>query len=128
MSAALVERPLLVSPSLATTLGLEAALLYQLIAEWLPLLTGRENQGQQWFLIDKDQLSKQLPFWDLSKIEEVLRTLHDQGLIIIGAALMSNAQNIRLALPRSQKTDDFASVNHTTLRSLDNKPITHLNP
>jgi hypothetical protein len=26
---------------------------------------------------------------------------------------MSNAQNIRLALPRSQKTDDFASVNHT---------------
>jgi hypothetical protein len=66
MSAALVERPLLVSPSLATTLGLEAALLYQLIAEWLPLLTGRENQGQQWFLIDKDQLSKQLPFWDLS--------------------------------------------------------------
>ena len=110
MSAALVERPLLVSPSLATTLGLEAALLYQLIAEWLPLLTGRESQGQQWFLIAKDQLSNQLPFWDSNKIEEVLRTLHDQGLIIIGAALMSNAQNIRLALPGSQKPGDFASV------------------
>ncbi|MBW2940345.1 DnaT-like ssDNA-binding domain-containing protein [Zhongshania aquimaris] len=112
MSAALVERPLLVSPSLAATLGLEAALLYQLIAEWLPLLTGRENQGQRWFLIDKDQLSKQLPFWDLNKIEEVLRTLHNQGLIIIGAALMSNAQNIRLALPKSQKADD-AGVNQS---------------
>jgi hypothetical protein len=111
MSAALVERPLLVSPSLAATLGLEAALLYQLLAEWLPLLTGRESQGQHWFLIDKDQLVKQLPFWDLSKIEDVLRTLHDQGLIIIGAALMSNAQNIRLALPRHQQPEQVASSN-----------------
>tara|TARA_R110001592_G_scaffold112297_4_gene310389 strand:+ start:25888 stop:27066 length:1179 start_codon:yes stop_codon:yes gene_type:complete len=109
MSAALVERPLLVSPSLAATLGLEAALLYQLLAEWLPLLTGRDSQGQHWFLIDKDQLVKQLPFWDLDKIEDVLRTLHDQGLIIIGAALMSNAQNIRLALPRHQQAEQTAS-------------------
>ena len=68
MSTALVERPLLVSPSLAATLGLEAALLYQLLAEWLPLLNGQNNQGQHWFLIDRNQLSKQLPFWDADKI------------------------------------------------------------
>ncbi|WP_373095926.1 DnaT-like ssDNA-binding domain-containing protein [Zhongshania sp.] len=102
MSAALVERQLLVSPSLAATLGLEAALLYQLLAEWLPLLDYRESQGVQWYIIDKQRLNNQLPFWDMNKIEEVLRTLHDQGLIIIGAALMSNAQNIRLAFPQAK--------------------------
>ena len=83
MSAAFVERQLLVSPSLAATLGLEAALLYQLLAEWLPLLDSRESQGIQWYIIDKQRLNKQLPFWDMDKIEEVLRTLNDQGLIII---------------------------------------------
>jgi hypothetical protein len=98
MSAAMIERPLMVSPSLAATLGLEAALLYQLIAEWLPLIEGREAQSQMWYLLDKQRLTEKLPFWDQTKIDQVLRILHDQGLIIIGAALMSNAQNIRLAL------------------------------
>jgi len=102
MSAAFVERQLLVSPSLAATLGLEAALLYQLLADWLPLLDSRESQGVAWYIIDKQRLNKQLPFWGMDKIEEVLRTLSDQGVIIIGAALMSNAQNIRLALAQSK--------------------------
>ena len=102
MSAAFVERQLLVSPSLAATLGLEEALLYQLLAEWLPLLDSRESQGIHWYIIDKQRLNKQLPFWDMHKIEEVLRTLNDQGLIIIGAALMSNAQNIRIAFTQSK--------------------------
>lgn len=104
MSAAFVERQLLVSPSLAATLGLEAALLYQLLAEWLPLLDSRESQGIHWYIIDKQRLNKQLPFWEMSKIEEVLRTLNDQGLIIIGAALMSNAQNIRIAFTQAKTT------------------------
>ncbi|CAA0082608.1 Uncharacterised protein [Zhongshania aliphaticivorans] len=128
MSAALVERPLIVSPSLATTLGLEAALLYQLLAEWLPLLPGQENQGQRWFLINKDQLSKQLPFWDLTKIDEVLRTLHDQGLIIIGAALMSNAQNIRLALPERQQTQDTSKIHKTSAAAVVDKTPRAGNP
>jgi len=114
MSAALVERPLLVSPSLAATLGLEAALLYQLLADWLPLLNGQDSQGQHWFLIDKNQLGRQLPFWDLNKIENVLRTLHDQGLIIIGAALMSNAQNIRFALSQPQRSPELTNKSPRT--------------
>ena len=117
MSTALVERPLLVSPSLAATLGLEAALLYQLLAEWLPLLNGQNNQGQHWFLIDRNQLSKQLPFWDADKINEVLRTLHDQGLIIIGAALMSNAQNIRIALPQSEPPQELTHNTHDSAQA-----------
>jgi hypothetical protein len=125
MSAALVERPLLVSPSLATTLGLEAALLYQLIAEWLPLLSGRENQGQHWFLIDKNQLTRQLPFWDENKIDEVLRTLHDQGLIIIGAALMSNAQNIRIALPQRKQATESEHIKNSDHTSSSAKTAAH---
>ncbi|WP_373090498.1 DnaT-like ssDNA-binding domain-containing protein [Zhongshania sp.] len=124
MSAAFVERQLLVSPSLAATLGLEAALLYQLLAEWLPLLDSRESQGIQWYIIDKQRLNTQLPFWDMEKIEEVLRTLNDQGLIIIGAALMSNAQNIRLAFTQAKSAAQAMQANTAAARTESPTPQT----
>lgn len=99
MSAPLLERPLLVSPSLATTIGLECALLYQLLSDWQPLLESRPRQGQNWLLLDRQRLEEQLPFWQSTEIDRVLQQLHDQGLIIIGGALISNARNIRFALP-----------------------------
>ncbi len=102
MSAPLLERPLLVSPTLAATIGLEGALLYQLLAEWQPLLESRPRQGQDWHLLDRQRLEEQLPFWQSSEIDRQLQQLHDQGLIIIGGALISNARNIRFALPSRQ--------------------------
>lgn len=95
----MLERPLLVSPSLAATIGLEAALLYQLLSDWLPLLDPHHRQGLDWHVIDKARLGAQLPFWNSATIESTLRTLADQGLIVIGGALLDNAHNIRLALP-----------------------------
>ncbi|WP_232787452.1 DnaT-like ssDNA-binding domain-containing protein [Spongiibacter nanhainus] len=103
----LLERPLLVSPTLAATLGLEAALLYQLLSDWLPLLDSHHRDGLNWQVIDKSRLETQLPFWDRSQIESTLRTLADQGLIVLGGALLDNAQNIRLALRRA---DDHSSA------------------
>jgi hypothetical protein len=96
----LVERPLMVSPSLAATIGLDAALLYQLLAEWQLLLDAHVKQGQHWHLIELAKLEAQLPFWETEKILDVLRILNDQGLIIVGGVLMSNLQNIRFALPQ----------------------------
>ncbi|WP_027874092.1 DnaT-like ssDNA-binding domain-containing protein [Spongiibacter marinus] len=102
MSAPLLERPLLVSPTLAATIGLECALLYQLLADWQPLLEVRPRQGQDWLLIDRQRLEEQLPFWQSADIDRLLQQLHDQGLIIIGGALISNARNIRFAMPAQQ--------------------------
>lgn len=99
--SSLTERPLLISPSLAATIGLEAALVYQLISDWLPLLESQPKQGQQWYLIDMAKLADQLPFWQPEQILQVLRTLTDLGLIIMGGALMSNVKNLRIALPQN---------------------------
>ncbi|MDX1505739.1 MAG: DnaT-like ssDNA-binding domain-containing protein [Spongiibacter sp.] len=101
MSAPLLERPLLVSPSLATTIGLECALLYQLLCDWHSLLEARPRQGRDWYIVDRARLQEQLPFWDAAHIDSLLQTLHDQGLIIIGGALISNARNFRFALAGS---------------------------
>ena len=106
MSAPLLERPLLVSPTLAATIGLECALLYQLLADWQPLLEVRPRQGQDWLLIDRQRLEEQLPFWQSANIDRLLQQLHDQGLIIIGGALISNARNIRFAMPAQQRSEE----------------------
>jgi hypothetical protein len=99
MSTPLPERLLTISPSLAATIGLEAALLYQLLTEWRHFLEGRALQGQRWYLLDKQLLEEQLPFWQWQETEQTLQTLHEQGLIVLGSTLNSRSANIRFALP-----------------------------
>ncbi|MFT5033897.1 MAG: hypothetical protein ACI9OO_001833, partial [Bacteroidia bacterium] len=102
-AAVVIERPLIVSPSLAATLGLHEALLYQLLTEWT-LLTGKNENS--WQLIDKQQLQQLLPFWELGEIENTLRQLQSQGVLALGSALNASARNIRFSL--QQKADAAA--------------------
>ncbi len=102
MSTPLPERNLSVSPSLAATIGLEAALLYQLLTDWSQLLSAHPQQGQHWYLIDKEQLSAQLPFWQWHDIERQLKSLHDLGLLVLGSTLTHNSRNFRFALSAEQ--------------------------
>ncbi|MBD2857967.1 hypothetical protein IB286_03035 [Spongiibacter sp. KMU-158] len=104
MSTPLPERSLTVSPSLAATIGLDAALLYQLLSEWRQFLSAHEQAGQRWYLIDKQQLSEQLPFWTWAEIEQPLRKLHDLGLLVLGSALTPNSRNFRFALSAETPT------------------------
>lgn len=91
----MIERPLIVSPTLAATLGLHEALLYQLLTEWA-LLAGKDENS--WQLIDKQQLQQLLPFWDMAEIENILRQLQSQGVLALGSALNASARNIRFCL------------------------------
>lgn len=104
----LIERPLLISPSLAATIGLEQALLYQQLAEWQQL----QGQEGEWQLLDRSQLAQWLPFWTPQKINEVLGSLQELGMIIIGSALGPNAQNLRysLAVQQQQKSSTAANT------------------
>jgi len=90
-----IERPLIVSPTLAATLGLHEALLYQLLTEWAQLSGKGESS---WQLIDKQQLQQLLPFWQLPEIENTLRQLQSQGVLTLGSALNASARNIRFSL------------------------------
>lgn len=68
------EKVLVVSPALAETLGLEEALLYQLLTE-LALLG-----GQPLTLTEKHRRGF-LPFWSATQLSSVLRRLQAQGLL-----------------------------------------------
>ena len=97
----MIERPLIVSPTLAATLGLHEAILLQLLTEWAQL-HGGENS---WQLIDKDQLQQLLPFWQEAEIDRILLQLQSQGVITLTSALNSSVRNVRFSLNGSHQSE-----------------------
>lgn len=70
------EKVLVVSPALAETLGLEEALLYQLLTEMTLLLGSRVSLTEQ-------HRSQLLPFWSSAQLSAVLRRVQAQGLLTV---------------------------------------------
>ncbi len=74
------EKFLSVSPQLAATIGLEEALLYQLLGD-IKLLSGGRNPGK--LSLDCQHLLTLTPFWDRSDLGRVFSSLEDKGIITV---------------------------------------------
>ena len=71
------EKTLSLSPQLAATLGLEEALLYQLLGE-IQYFSPRDGQNLS---VDCGHLLSLTPFWNLNDMRRILANLRDQGVI-----------------------------------------------
>lgn len=89
------EKVLVVSPALAKTLGLEEALLYQLLSE-LALLTGSS------LTLTANHRERLLPFWTQAQLSAVLRRLQAQGLL-----------RVQGAAPWQIEIEDLSTEGHT---------------
>lgn len=79
----MIERALHVSPSLASTIGLEAALLYQLLSEWQQFTS--DSNHEKWHEIQRERLEALLPFWNTEQLNSHLEQLQQLGMLHIGA-------------------------------------------
>lgn len=92
-SSLLPERPLLISPTLASTIGLEEAVMLQVLAE---LINNREtlrrqtNRSLEWIELNDEDLQKAFPFWATVDIRRVQSSLQNLGLIVIDPNTDSN--------------------------------------
>src|SRR5690606_12015122 len=93
----LPERPLLLSPQLAATLGLEEALLYQLLADVQGLGEGEASGGFAWFSVDCARLQALLPFWTVQDIRRVSHSLRDKGVLLVGGLPFGIDSHFRFA-------------------------------
>ena len=82
-SSLIPERPLVISPTLAATIGLEEAVMLHVLSELMAHRPVREKDRFAWIELDQDQLQKAFPFWALIDIKRVQRSLQDLGLILI---------------------------------------------
>ena len=84
MSSNLIpERPLLISPTLASTIGLDEAVMLHVISEMQLQLSTISRAGLTWVETDAETLGKWLPFWKSDKIRQVQQSLQDKGLLQI---------------------------------------------
>lgn len=85
----LPEKPLVVSPSLAATIGLEEACLLAILGDAACYL------GQALHL-PQSQLQKLTPFWTDYDIQRISKSLHDQGIIKLESAPYINSRELKL--------------------------------
>ncbi len=82
-STLIPERPLLISPTLAATIGLEEAVMLHVIAELIAMrgFADEVADAEQWLELDASQLQKALPFWAPIDIRRVQSNLREMGLL-----------------------------------------------
>jgi hypothetical protein len=103
MSSSLIpERPLLVSPSLAATIGLEEACMLSLLSDmatYRPLLA---REGQQWLDVDEALITRAMPFWNAQDIQRISKNLRDQGIILLASAPFTESRRLTIAFNDGQ--------------------------
>lgn len=98
MSSSLIpEKPLLVLPSLAATIGLEEATMLAVLDDLAEHRQGRPRQGYTWFELDEVVLARYMPFWTDHDIQRISKSLSDKGVILLGAAPFMQSRRLVFA-------------------------------
>ncbi len=97
MSSLLPEKPLLVSPSLAATIGLEEAVLLSILDELSRYKSGQSSRGYTWHELTHDELNQHMPFWDDLDIQRISQRLRDLGIILLLSAPYGQSRELKFA-------------------------------
>ncbi|USD20997.1 hypothetical protein MJO52_18335 [Microbulbifer variabilis] len=99
----LPERPLSISPTLASTVGLEEAVLLTALGDLIPFLPAEPYAGRDWFTATGEQLYLLLPFWQAADIQRVATSLRNQGALMLGAAPFGSSEVLKFTLPSEHR-------------------------
>lgn len=86
MSSLIPERPLVISPLLATTIGLEEAVLLQILNDVSTFKSPQQRGSYAWFSLPLEQLQVLTPFWDQQSLQKISARLRDLGIILLDTA------------------------------------------
>lgn len=114
------ERPLVVSPSLAASVGLEQAILLQHLEMIGEFAVNNSNcqikQGYQWNETTLSILVQQLPFWTQAAIRRILQNLLDLGMIMLEPMPKQENQSFSFAI-NQQRTQSSVRTPQSNLQS-----------
>ena len=118
------EKPLVISPTLASTIGLEEAILLHLLQECVSHNNAVSSNGFDWTTIPSERLLSLTPFWGEEDIRRFSSSLHEKGLLLIGGGPFSSNQDFRFAFNEKSKIqpDSLASHNNYSKTVLATKP------
>lgn len=99
MSSSLIpERALVISPSLAATIGLEEACMLSLLSDMAALRPLVLRAGNHWLELDEALISRTMPFWLDHDIQRISKSLRDKGIIQLASAPYTESRCLVVAL------------------------------
>lgn len=101
-SSLIPERPLLISPTLAATIGLEEAVMLHVISELMLQLPVSRHDNRRWITVAMQDLSTAMPFWNLADIKRVQESLLAKGLVRVDT-VGSPASHYRIAINQPEE-------------------------
>jgi hypothetical protein len=75
------ERLLGLSPTLAAQIGLEEAVLAQLVYELSHICPTKTLQQKEWFYLAPERWQELIPFWNMTKLDTIFRNLESIKLV-----------------------------------------------
>lgn len=104
------EPQLVFSPGLAATIGLEEAILLQQLGGLFAQRTPRFRDGFAWFVVERDQLLRWLPFWSAGDLQRIVRSLADKGVILVDSGPLTGPDAHRLVLALNEARPAAAAI------------------
>lgn len=82
-SSLIPERPLVISPTLAATIGLDEAVMLHVISELMAHRNVQTRNRLQWIELSNADLCSAFPFWAFIDIKRVQKSLQELGLVLL---------------------------------------------
>jgi DnaD/phage-associated family protein len=79
----LPENPLLVLPTLASSIGMNESIILQQMQYWI-LRTSNHRDGYKWVYNTYEDWAKQFPFWSVTTIRRAITKLENLGILVTG--------------------------------------------
>ncbi len=122
-SSLIPEKPLLVYPSLAATVGLEEATMLAILAELAERVPGSLSNGFTWYNLEQELIERSMPFWSAQDVQRVSTNLRDKGIVLIASAPYSSFGSLKFAF--NEKTEE--DVQARPVAAQDPAPPTAVN-
>lgn len=104
------EYPLLVLPSLAVALGINAAIITQQIHYWISDERAPVREGKRWHYATYEQWGKQFPWISIKQIKRIILQLESKNILISSEFNKSNGNRTK-----------WYTINYNSLESIDLK-------
>ncbi|MGI1679722.1 MAG: hypothetical protein K6L75_13360 [Cellvibrionaceae bacterium] len=105
MSCSLIpEKPILVSPSLAATIGLEEATLLTVLCDLMNHREANHRDGYKWLVVSEQTIMTHVPFWNVHDAQRISKSLCDKGVILLASAPLTQSHELHFAFNEAQTT------------------------
>lgn len=111
------EKSIIFSPTLAATLGLEEAILLQILQECASHSEQVASSGFAWTSIPGQKLLELSPFWNEQDIRRLTASLHEKGLLLVGGGAFQTNQEFRFAFNENSAASSSSRVSNRSAQT-----------